>query len=94
MGNSTHGRKLLPVPTSLEDGLRARGFRPVESPINGTHRWTHPTHRNTTHTFVPSSIPGDTDVVVTFDFMRATPPRRLDPDALLAALDIMMGRPL
>jgi hypothetical protein len=90
MGNSTHGRKLLPVPTSLEDGFRARGFRPVEPILPGTHRWTHPKHRGTTVTFVPSTIPGDTSVTASFDFLDGGP-RRLDVDALLTLFDVMMG---
>lgn len=90
MGNSTHGRKLLPVPPSLDDGLRARGLRPVVPVIPDTHRWTHPRVRSSTLTFVPSTIPGEAAVTVTFDFLGGGP-RRLDVDALLALLDVMMG---
>lgn len=90
MGNSTRGRKLLPVTPGLETGLRGRGFRPVEPVLPNTHRWTHPKQRGTTITFVPSTIPGDVAVTVTFDFLDGGP-RRLEPDALLTLLDVMMG---
>ncbi len=90
MGNSTHGRKLLPVPPSLEDGLRARGLRPVMPVIPDTHRWTLPSVRSTTMTFVASTIPGDPSVTVTFDFLGGKP-RRMSIDALLAWVDVMTG---
>ncbi len=85
---STHGRRRLPLPPSLRDGLTSLGF--IETVVDtdpGVHRWRHPGHPTIQITLVASNIPGSTAVT----YQRETGKvGRFEADAVLVdvAIDI------
>jgi hypothetical protein len=84
---STRGRKPLPVPPSLHDGMSALGFQRIgdDSPA----RYRNPLHPELALSVVASNIPGDSSVIVEG---MGGPARRLSPDAVLVDVVIELGK--
>lgn len=76
---STRGRKPLPLPASLREGLERAGLFQLEQGEE-PRPWRHALVPELQLRIVASSIPGDTMVTATFD--RA--PRRVEADVVLA----------
>lgn len=87
---STHGRKPLPLPASLVDGLASLGF--IEAPPpgsdtapRGTHSYRMPRHPDLFLLAVSSNIAGDAAVIAEW---KGHGIDRVSPDVVLAALAV------
>lgn len=85
---STRGWKRRELPESLQEGLRALGYRSMtNTPKDLPEQWRHPGHAHLFVTAAASNIPGDTAVVASWFKTKIT---RVEVDVLLARLDAQL----
>ena len=90
---STHGRKALPLPQSLEQGLRELGFRQMtDTPPGEPASFRHPTHRRLWVSVSASNIPGEPYVVARWGDGDQRWMLRLHVDQLLRELGTMVDQ--
>jgi hypothetical protein len=86
---STHGRKRLPLPLSLQDGLRERGYREMSNVGESSPWfWRHPKWPALFVSATASNIPGDAYVIARWhDSGRV---QRIQVDVLLGRLEAQL----
>ena len=84
---TTRGRKPLPLPVTLRQGLEAHGFVQAEGGSE-PRPWRHVLLPGLRAYLVASNIPGSTMVTASLD----GPPRRVEADVVLAELLLRLHR--